>query len=498
MQRTFGHLDGAFDLLVVGGGIYGAWTAYDAALRGLRVALVERGDWACGTSSASSKLIHGGLRYLEHGHLALVRRTLAERTRLLRLAPHRVTRLRFALPLHADTRRPAWQLRVGLAAYDLLAGARGDDRHRRLDAAALSATAPWLAQPDLRGGFSYLDAQEDDARMVLELVDGAMQAGAVAVNHAAVAAWLRDGSRRVVGARLVDQCGSAACEVRAAVTVNATGAWANALLPEAARVPVRHTKGVHLLLPLPTGGMACAALLTHPCDGRVFFAIPWQGRALIGTTDTDHPASPDHCAVDETDIAYLLEGLAARCPAAGWSRERVLGTFAGLRTMVGSAGSPAAASREWILTEPLPGLLQPVGGKYTSARVEAGEIVDRACRMLGRPVGACPTAERPLPWAPSEPWDAWLAAQITAGTALGLDPPTAESLARRHGTRVALLHRRLAAEPTDAARLDPALPFVRAELAHAREAEMACTADDVWRRRLPQCAHLAAPAAPWQ
>lgn len=484
MTRSFAGLDQAFDVLVVGGGIYGAWTAWDASLRGLRVAIVDREDWAAGTSAASSKLIHGGLRYLEHGQVGLVRRTLAERTRLLRQAPHRVRRLRFALPMHPDARRPAWQLSIGLHAYDLIAGACGADRHRRLDAEAMTAEAPWLAHPGLRGGFSYLDAQEDDARMVLELVSGAMDAGAVAVNHAPVERLLTGQDGRIHGAMVRDGLGSATVEVRAAIVVNAAGPWANALLPADRRIPVRHTKGVHLLLPQPAGGMSCAALLTHPRDGRVFFAIPWYGRCLLGTTDTDHPADPAPQAT-EADITYLLEGAAARCPAAGWTRDRVCGAFAGLRTLAGaSAGHASAASREWELVEPATGLLQPVGGKYTSARAEAALIVDRIMARIGRAGRGCPTEDRPLPWTPAG-WPDWLAAATAAGTALGVDPECATALAERHGTRVGLVHARIAADHTMGVRIAAGVPLVRAELEHARSHEMACTDEDVVRRRVP-------------
>ncbi|MEK7415992.1 MAG: glycerol-3-phosphate dehydrogenase/oxidase [Planctomycetota bacterium] len=486
MIREFKRLNQRFDLLVIGGGIYGAWTAYDAALRGLSVALVERTDWAAGTSSASSKLIHGGLRYLEHGHLGVVCKTLAERSRLLRLAPHRVRKLRFALPMHREARRPAWQLSIGLTIYDLLARAARADRHTRLSGEDMIRSLPWLRHPQLSGGFTYLDAQEDDARMVLELVDGAMQAGAVAVNHAEVTVLLRDAHGRVCGARVRDTLGDVSTEIRAALVINTAGPWANALLPPGVRPAVRHTKGTHIVLPQPAGGMHCAALLTHPRDGRVFFAIPWYGRAMIGTTDTDDQTNLDNVRATDADIDYLLEGLAARCPAAGWSRADVIGSFSGIRTLVGnSSGSASSASREWTLVEPLPGLLQPVGGKFTSARIEAAEMVDRALLSLHKPAIACATQHRLLPWAPPQPWDIWLAEQVAAGKRLALSTDQATTLAQRHGTQIAEIYRRIATDPALAQPIANDLPFLRAEVIHAREREMACTDDDLNRRRIP-------------
>ena len=209
MQRDLTQLGkDTVDLLVVGGGVYGAWIAYDAALRGLSVALVERDDWGSGTSSVSSKLIHGGLRYLEHGHLGLVAKALRERARLLRLGPHRVWPLQFLLPVFGDSRVPRAGLLAGLTLYDRLAGSRpGVPGHRSFARDELRHLAPWLENTDMRGGFAYSDAGTDDARLTLELVDGAMQAGALAVNHVAAAEFLRASDGRVCGARFRDHSG---------------------------------------------------------------------------------------------------------------------------------------------------------------------------------------------------------------------------------------------------------------------------------------------------
>jgi glycerol-3-phosphate dehydrogenase len=492
MRRRVAPLGGrTFDLLVIGGGIYGAWIAYDAALRGLAVALIERGDWGSGTSSASSKLIHGGLRYLEHGHLGLVAKALRERSRLMALAPHRVWPLRFLLPVFADSRMGRLQLTAGLRIYDLLAGPRpGVEPHRRLGAAGLQAQAAFLGA-GLRGGFAYGDAGSDDARFTLEIIAGAIAAGAVAVNHVTADHLLRSRSGDVVGALAVDNEGGRAYEVGARLTVNAAGPWAAGLLgrhPSAERA-VRHTKGVHLVMPpLPLGvdTPRTALLLTAASDRRVFFLIPWYGATLLGTTDTDFRGEPGSERVEDADVAYLLGEARRRCPGLGWTAADVRGSFVGLRTLrVQTGRSAGATNRDWSLDEPLPRLLMPTGGKFTSARVEAARTVDRALALLGRPPAPCATVRRRFPWCPEAPWAEWSAAQQAAGARLGLDPDVAAACARRYGGTLGLLHARLRREPELAARIVPGLPFCLAEIAHAVEHEMAIDLDDVLRRRVP-------------
>ncbi len=517
MAREFSLLNDRFDLLVVGGGIYGAWIAYDAALRGLRTALVERDDWAAGTSSASSKLIHGGLRYLEYGQLALVRKALAERSRLLRLAPHRVRPLRFHLPVYHDSRAGRIMLELGLSLYDLLAGTRsGAPAHRAYSRDGLLEICPFLRRDGLRAGFAYADASEDDARFTLEIVAGAAAAGAVVVNHAEATGLLADGAR-VDGATVRDRLDGRACEVRAEVTVAAVGPWLGPLLePVGAPVPsVRMTKGVHLVMPpLPAalrGGRGTvgndsvsdlgkelgddrALLLTARTDKRVFFLIPWYGATLLGTTDTDWRGDARDAAVEPADVAYLLRETALRCPGLRWSRRDVRGCFVGVRTLQGpppghpaspSGTSASAATREWTLAEPRERLLAPIGGKFTSARVEAALTVDRVAGVLGRPAATSITSERDFPWKPRGDFPEWLAATERVGIALGLDPGCAAASARRHGSRVGGLHRLLEERPGLAARISEHAPFCLAEASYAVTAEMARSLDDVLRRRVP-------------
>jgi len=474
-----------FDLLVVGGGIYGAWIAYDAALRGLSVALVERDDWGSGTSSASSKLIHGGLRYLEHGHLGLVAKALRERARLLRLAPHRVWPLRFLLPVYGDSRASRAVLQVGLMLYDLLAGGRQNvPSHRQLASDDLQRIAGWLEPQDLRGGFVYGDAGTDDARMTLELVDGALTAGAVAVNHARMVSLLRRHDGAVEGAHIQDALSGKTHEVRARCTVAAVGPWALQVVG-CDPGPLRFSKGVHLVLPPLPGPSDRAVLLTARSDRRVFFLIPWYGATLVGTTDTDYHGAIDQARVEDADRDYLLSAVRQRCPGLGWSASDVRGSFVGVRTLQGGSGKIGAVTREWTLAEPHAGLLVPIGGKLTSARVEAARTVDRCLQRLGIRARPSLTGQRRLPWAPATSWMDWAADQIAIGTALGLDRLTAATCIRRHGVRVERLWSHLRDHPDDVRRIDPRYPFCQGEVAHAVVHEMALTTQDVLRRRLP-------------
>ncbi len=487
MQRDFHQLQqGRFDLLVVGGGIYGAWTAYDATLRGLRVALIEQGDWAAATSSASSKLIHGGLRYLEYGHLGLVRKTLDERRRLARLGPHRVQPLRFLLPVYRGDRVGRTRLSVGMWIYDRLAGSgQPVARHRRLGREEVLQLAG-LAPEGLKGGFLFGDCRTDDARYTLEIVDGAERAGAVAVNRASARELVVEG-RRVVGARVEDISGGrTTIEVRAAAVVGCTGPW-NLPLPSGVgaspTVATRLTKGVHLVLPALES--RDALVISSNDDSRIVFLIPWYGRTLLGTTDTDYRGDPRAVRVERADVDYLLERANGVLANGGWTRADIVGAYAGLRTLPDSGGAPSRLTREWSLKAPLDGLLLSIGGKLTSARADAASLVDRVLREAGRPAEPSPTLERPFPWCPEGAFDEWRDRTVREGTGLGLDEETATNCAMRYGSRVVRLFEQLRQGPELARRIVTQAPFCLAEAVHAVREEMATTLEDVLRRRIP-------------
>ncbi|HEX5337531.1 MAG TPA: glycerol-3-phosphate dehydrogenase/oxidase [Gallionella sp.] len=486
MNRSFPSLANPhFDLLVCGGGIYGAWTAYDAALRGLRVAIVEQGDWAGATSSASSKLIHGGLRYLETYDFKLVRKALAERQRLLANAPHRVWPLRFGVPVYADSRNGLLKLKAGLTLYDMLANFPGPVMaHRRFDREAFAERFAFLSGDKLTGGFTYGDAQTDDARLVLELVAGAMEAGAVCVNYCRLTGLLETNGQ-VCGATLRDMLSGNSVQVSAKQIVNTTGQWT--CDAEQGREWCRLSKGIHLVLPrLATHGTQAdeALLLTAKSDGRVFFIIPWYGMTLLGTTDTDYRGALDHVEVEPADVAYLLAE-ANHCLKTAWTERDVVGSFAGLRVMKRSdAASPSAVSRDWELKTAANGAHYSIGGKITSAREDAACIVDTVCAQLNIAT-PCATKSRRFPWAPEADYATWSAEVGARAAQFGIDSESATWLMRRHGKQV------------------------DAVLCCSRD-EMVVHLDDLLRRRMPllilakladstlhRCAAIAATALNW-
>ena len=476
--------DTEFDVLVIGGGIYGAWAAYDAASRGLRTALVEAEDWGAGTSSASSKLIHGGLRYLENFEFGLVRHALTERRVLARLAPHMVRPINFVLPVWRGARVGMGRLRAGLVLYDTLAwGRQPVQRHKRFNRDRLLHRYPFLAENGLRGGFRYGDCQEDDARLVALVVAAAQAAGAVCANHVR-AESLRAHNGAVTGAALQDTRSGHRWQLRARHTVATVGPWVRDIAGDHAP-PVQFVKGTHLVLP---GIPDChsAFLLNAPQDGRVFFVIPYYHRTLVGTTEVSVERPADAMPGDE-ECRYLLAAAHAWMPGLPWREEDIIQRFAGIRTLQAQdTGSLSRVTREFEIAHPQPGLTVPIGGKYTTARLDAGEVIDGVAATLGCRAPSRTDAQ-PLPGAPpsDERLGEWLDDAQQRLRAAGLDEGAALQAALRHGTRVDRLCELLGDDASLAARIDPESPFARVEAAVAVQDEMAVTAQDVLRRRLP-------------
>lgn len=487
-RNVAGLREGPFDLLVIGGGIYGAWTACDAAQRGLKVALVEKNDWGAGTSSASSKLIHGGLRYLEHYEFGLVRHALAERRVLSRIAPHLVRPLNFLVPVWKDSRVGRLQLLAGLTLYDFLAtGKQPVPRFKSYSHGRMLREHPYIAADGLRGGLRYGDCQEDDARMTLFVAAAAQAAGAVCANRVAALELMED-QGRVIGARLRDEESAATFELRASCVVNAAGPWARALTGAAA-ARVKLVKGIHLVLPAIVGCEE-AFLLTAPQDGRVFFVIPWYGRTLLGTTESQVGDAAEARVLPQ-EARYLLDAANALLPGLRWSEADVVAGFAGVRTLQDEdTETLAAVSREFVITEPRPGLIWPIGGKFTTARCDAEEVVDCVLQRLGRPRAPSLTAKRLLPGAPMEAaglgeFTGWQAEALSALARREVDDEAARFLTLRHGTGLARIQALLDENPAWSARLHPQAPFLQAEAVLALREEMARNADDVLRRRMP-------------
>ena len=496
-----------FDVLVIGGGIYGTWAAYDAALRGLSVALIEKKDWGCGTSQSSSKLIHGGLRYLEHYEFRLVRHALKERRLLSEIAPHLVRPLNFKLPLWKDARVSRLQLLAGLTLYDFMAtGKQPVPRYKSFSRDELLKEHPYLAADGLKSGLRYGDCQEDDSRMTMVVAAAAQAAGAVCATGVAALSLL-DVRGRIDGAKVEDCDSGEAFEIHADVTINAAGPWAQALSESALgrkAAAVKLVKGVHLLLP-GIAGLQDAFLLTAPQDGRVFFLIPWYGRTLLGTTESSI-ADISEAVVTPAEQRYLLAALASLMPGLQWTDADVIASFAGARTLQAEdAESLSAQTREFTITTPKLGLIWPIGGKYTTARCDAAELIDTVYSMLKKQGPVSLTHRYPLPGAPVGTregsvmlgdFSGWQREAIAGLERRGLARDIAESLTERHGTRITVIVELLNEEPAWAARLVEDLPFIEAEVILAVRDEAARSDEDISRRRIPLA--LLAKPGPWQ
>ncbi len=388
-----------FDVLVIGGGIFGAGVARDAALRGLRVALVEKSDFASGTSSRSSKLIHGGFRYLQQHDFRLVVEACRERRVLQRMAPHLVRPLPFLFPIYEDAPISLTKLRLGMTLYDWLALRRNVAPHRTLSAEQALAGEPSLSRQGLRGAVAFYDCQEDDARFCIDHILHAKELGAVCLNYCALTGFVTREDRIVAG-RVRDEVGSCTFEVAARVFVNATGPWVEqmcAITPFDSRgVRLNPTKGVHLVVPRLTQEHAIA--FQARSDGRILFVIPWGDYSLVGTTDTDFNGDPGRARAERPDIEYLLAEVQAIFPESSLSESDVITTIAGVRSLAASdVAWPSARSREHRVVRQGRNLLSVVGGKYTTYRVIAQQVVDAVYGVLHAPAPPCRTAEVPLP-----------------------------------------------------------------------------------------------------
>lgn len=491
----------AFDLLVIGGGINGAGIARDAAMRGLRVALVEQGDFASGTSSKSSKLIHGGLRYLENYEFALVLEASRERDHLRRhLAPHLVHPMPFVFPVFRGDPVGRMRLSAGLWVYDGLSAFRNIARHRSWGQKATLRHEPNLRADGLRGAMHYYDCWTDDARLTLETVQSAIAQGAVACNHLGVTALLRtDG--QLSGARVTDRLTGTELTIKAHQVVNATGPWLDRVraLDEPDGKPVlRLTKGVHIIVPRERVGNRSAIVLRAPRDGRVMFAIPWEEQTLIGTTDTDYDARPEDVAADANDVRYLLDAVNAYFPGAQLGESDVIGAYAGLRPLVAppesQSATPSETSREEEIFESASGLLSLGGGKLTTYRRVSEKVVDRVvarlqARMPERRFEPCTTGEVALPGArvddPDKGGFRGFAKRLRATTPASVDDGIVRHWLHRYGIAAQALIARIVSDPDGAKPLVDDLPYRRVEVTHAAEHEMAETVDDVLRRRVP-------------
>jgi glycerol-3-phosphate dehydrogenase len=464
-----------FDLLVVGGGIIGAGIASEAARAGLAVALVDKGDFGSATSSASSKLIHGGLRYLRLGDVSLVREAHKERRALMRVvAPHLVRRLPFLFPVYEKGPYRAFTIQTGLWLYSTLARERlgglvPPERSRR--------SVPPLRLEGLRGCGLYADAWTHDSRLCLANVRAAADAGATVLNYAEVAE-LETAGGRVGGARIRDVIGGEQATVRARVVVNATGPWVDRLrrLEDPAATPsVRLSKGAHAVLQLE---QPWSAALTIPHDAvRVSFAVPWEGMLLLGTTDTLYEGDPDDVAATPEDVDQILAEAAVALDQEALRPDAIRSVYAGLRVLPGAEGATASARRETVYLRGPGDMLTVAGGKLTTYRRIALHALGQVRGELG--LHRLPGAPVPLPGADDLP-----AAGVRLARAYpDLEPAVRSHLAHLYGSLAAEVLAEAADDPSLLERLNPEAPDIAAQAVYAQRREWACKPEDILSRR---------------
>jgi glycerol-3-phosphate dehydrogenase len=498
-----------FDLVVIGGGITGAGVARDAALRGLKVALLEREDFASGTSSRSSRLVHGGVRYLEHGHLKLVFESSRERRILLRIAPHLVRPLPFTWPVYEGARISRLKLSLGLGLYDLLSMFRNVARHSRLSRNAVHRLEPALSTEGLLGGARYFDAATDDARLTLANVIAAVEAGATVLNHAEVTGIARVGGR-AAGVHVFDRVGDTAFAVRAAEIVNAAGPWSDdvrSLEAHAHSLGITGSAGAHIALLRERVGNRAAITMIHPVDGRVLFTMPAGRHTIVGTTETvTNPGAREVRATRE-DVTYLLGAANRYFPHATLGDGDVVSAWSGIRPLahVLAGHEVGSASREHTIDRGPGGVIHVTGGKLTTYRAMAEEIVDVLAGVERRPNRGL-TALLPLP-----------------GGKLSLDAvrkeilpevddeELRERLVLAHGSRWRVVAGAAQGGNAPFTRLSPELPVTAVEFVHGVEREFAVTLGDLLIRRTgiaflrpdhavaiaPAVAELVAPLLGW-
>lgn len=472
------------DVLVIGGGITGTGVARDAALRGWKVALVEKEDFAFGTSSRSSKIVHGGVRYLEYGHFLLVRESARERRVVQAIAPHLVHRIDFLYPVFAPD--SLMKIRAGLAVFDWLASAESAERHETLDPEETRRYVPGLREP-LRGAVLYPEYITDDARLTLENAQSAAEHGALVANHARAEALFLDSIGRVRGARVRDLLGGEVYEIEARAVVNAGGPWAQQILETSgltARKPLRPSKGIHILLSAARLPLAGATFL-KASYGRRGLAMRRLDYVYVGTTDDEYHGPLDAPRATREEVLDVLAMTQDSFPAAGLGIEDVLATWAGVRPLIAEEGkSTRDTSREdevWI--EP-PGLVTVAGGKLTTYRRMAARVIEALASELGPPPDPRErTARTPLPGAPPGDAETFRRAHAERLLAAGVSRAATERLCWLYGRQLDTLLRWGAEDPRWLEPLGPGVPAVRGEARLAVEHEMALTLADFMDRR---------------
>ncbi|MBT3217577.1 MAG: glycerol-3-phosphate dehydrogenase/oxidase [Proteobacteria bacterium] len=487
---------GAVEVLVIGGGITGTGIARDAARRGLKVALVDMSDLAFGTSSRSSKMVHGGLRYLEHFALSLVFESVSERRVLLDIAPHIVNPMAYLAPIYSQSRQKLWIVNAGMWLYEGLSLFRSPKRHQILDPDMVKELEPTLKIEGMSGAPVFFDCSTDDARLTLETGLDAAKAGAVVVTWARMDSFITDDSGRVTGALVEDMTSGEMREVLAEVVINATGPWTDGIIAKTATKKhlLRPTKGVHIVVDRSKLPVNHVVVFQHPVDSRPLFAVPWEERTYLGTTDTDYEGDPAEVFADCEDIDYLIDAAAVLFPDHPLTHDDVLATWAGLRPLIQPEEElkESSVSREHEIVVGEDGLITIAGGKLTTYRRMAAEVVETALSLL-RLRNSLPTNLRlantdtePLPGAVGWPADddhGKVAEQVLAAGESSIEADTARHLANCYGMRGIDIAQLAAAEPRLAQRIIEGRPEVYCQVKWAITEELAASITDVLKRR---------------
>lgn len=486
-----------FDVLIIGGGITGAGLALDAAARGLKTALIEKRDFAAGTSSRSTKLIHGGLRYLEHYDFALVREGLKERAELLKLAPHLDDPLEFVIPIYADKRRNydhPLLVRAGLVLYDLLAGKYNIGRHRRISQSEALQLAPQLDPRGLKGALVYYDGRTNDARLVIEIIKTAHERGAAIANYVKLDSFHKDANGKVCGAQVSDELTQETFDVNARVVINATGVWMNEVRSLSGDLSdddkqLRPSKGIHLTVSAERLNVTTAWLIPAIGEKRFYFVVPWEGRVNIGTTDTDYTGDKDAPGAVQSEVTNILQAINAFFPSAQLEPSDVISAWAGLRPLISSGNtnqSTTAVSRKEEIFTDRDGLISLAGGKLTTYRLMAERGIDLAAEQLQArfQVSAKPVSTKQIILSGGGIKRADLEVQANqTARAENLSIKTARHLLHNYGANAKRLLELMHEDEALRQPLLPDLPNLAAEVIYAVREESAMTIADVLTRR---------------
>lgn len=485
-RTSFNEPETTFDVIIIGAGINGAGIARDAAMRGLKVLLLDKGDIGGGTSSWSTRLIHGGLRYLEHGEFRLVRESLRERETLLRIAPHLVRQLPIMIPVYENARRGLWTIRAGMIAYEALSFDKTLPRHRMLSRAIALLLARGLNPEGLKGAAGYFDAQVEFAeRLVLENALSAAEHGAIIRTYARVTNFLcEEGTVR--GVTFTDQLNGEHHSARASIIVNAAGPWVDQVLGQSgANSPrlIGGTKGSHLVIAWFRGASTKALYTEAETDHRPFFIIPWNGQYLIGTTDVRYTGDLDQVQIEPEEIDYLLRETNRLFPAANLTRSDILYTYSGVRPLpfTDDKNERSITRRHFIREHPQwQNVLSIVGGKLTTYRSLAEQAVNLILKKLGRGSSECTTAKVPLPGGARPDLKTFEREFKRSGA---FSPRTSERLLRIYGSRAAEVRQLASQDPALAENFNQKADAVAAEIVFSFTHEMSTTLTDCLLRR---------------